>query len=570
MPGPPVVNDGGRTVRSLGLIFLQLVVLACVFEFVRSPLLWPAVMLSFFLPLLVVVLSGSCGLSLLSIVICFVTQHAPFMAVQEKFGFVMASDAINDLHVAHVLSEQGHFVLGSVGYGERSCTYSYNILLHVLAVMMSRMTGLDLSLVAVYCIPVLEAVLTALLVYLLFDDVSVRLRDKAWLGLGCLIYATNWFYAYKHAQFVREVWAFPLALAILHITWRRLLERNSYRIEKAVVVILLLVAVVLGHHFTSYMLLLLILTMTVASAPALRLQRGLLNVLLLLGCLTFAYATYVTLGVFEQQIAATVESIAGLLKCTVTVESTSIPVLPEYRLWRKVLGISYYVICYALALYGWVRMMRSGLPVWIGGFMALFLMMLPLGAMLRLTAQQEWAYSLSVRSIIWSFLGISVLAAQGLFFLLERVKGFRKTFFVACCFLLLSAGLQAQVEPIFDSDAFEVPITEARYAAAGWLRNVSVPGKSMLVTERKDSPEGFEITRDMAPYAYKREYHLGWLSYRDFAGYIPVVRLRDGRVLFDDMEGASLIYTNGEASWGLKVGDEENGHVYHRTRRGDL
>ena len=102
------------------------------------------------------------------------------------------------------------------------------------------------------------------------------------------------------------------------------------------------------------------------------------------------------------------------------------------------------------------------------------------------------------------------------------------------------------------TDSSKVPVTYDRYAASLWLKGVSTHGSYMLVAPYRVDLNAFEISRDMAPYAYLKEYFLddSLSSYNRFNGYIPFVN-----EFYDQYRNDTevrIVYSNGQTQIGFR------------------
>jgi len=209
------VTFTNRFLFRLGIILAQIVIIFAIAAFVRNSrfLLYIFVAISFLPPLIAIFLSRNKGFLVSSLGILIITQHLVNSLAQPSYAYAWGSDAMNDLHVARVLSTTDFFELGQVGYTERSHDLSFYLYPHLFLVIFSNIVGLDLYFTANFIIPVINGILVS---YGLFTLYGIMFNSSSIeQSLGVIIYATCFYFDFFQSFFVRETFAFPIGLIFL-------------------------------------------------------------------------------------------------------------------------------------------------------------------------------------------------------------------------------------------------------------------------------------------------------------------------------------------------------------------
>lgn len=527
------------------LMLIQLLILVASSLYTRTPFIWIWAISSFVPALIVCILTDKKNYVLPSLLLLFISQHAIFIFAQPSWGYSTGSDPINDLHVATVLSEKSHFVLGQIGYARR-LSYSYYPLLHLLAVILNKLSGISLASVAVYFVPLFNALLVCFSLFFLNHELfGLRNRER---NLATLLFGMCWYYTLFDATFVRESFAFPFVLLSLWVSIRATKHSNR---GYAILLPFLFAAVILSHHISSYMLLVLLGFLALSFQIFYRSKR-LGRTLLLMVVMLFAYVSFIATTLFVQQMFLSYNAILSIF------HPSTISIMRQYAPWRKYLSISYYVIIIIFAFVGGLRLLPSlkkkknlEAVALVFSFGVIFL----LCTLLRYSTSAHpwsWTYYMSLRGIIWAFIGLSVLVALGITDVLKlgnhtSWKGYFLILLVIC---ILAAGKFSQYPPRMDDPAITPDVTYQSYIAAIWLRNEAVHGFNMLVAPYASDIKAFEGSRNMAPYAYLREYYLDEASYDRFTGYIPFIG-----GFFDKYKNSfdvNIVYSNCDVEIGYK------------------
>lgn len=534
------------------LIVLQFIVIVGIYLSIRTQYIWFWSIFSFIPALIICLSSDKKRYVLSSLLLLFISQHAIFFFANPSWGYsiVHLHDSSNDFHVASIIFENAHFELGQVGYGAKF--YSYYPLLHIFSVTLSKISGMPLIFVARYFVPVYNAAFTALFLYLL-NFALFKLNGQT-RNIATLLFVTCWFYTAFQSQFVREAFAFPLALLSLFVVVKVIKDSNR---RYGVISLILFVAIVLSHHVTSYMLFL-ILALIALSLNIFYKKNIINNHLFLMGSILLFYINFVAITLFVQQATSIYETFMLLFA-----EKKDVSIMAPYPSWRVYLAIIYYVIIGLLTLSGVISLLHEQkrkralfAPKMV--LIVFFVFSFLLFALVRLSVSASllsWAYDMATRGIIWSFLGISVAAAISIKYILKICSHVRLINFliVSLIICIVAAGKFAQY-PLAIDDSSVVPyITYPRYMSTLWLKREAAAGSNLLVAPYSSGLRAFEISRIMAPYSYLRGYFLDdtkGFTYEKFHGYIPFVGGFFDQ--YNDSVDVQLIYSNGDTQIGYK------------------
>ena len=526
-------------------ILIQIIIATFVCIYTRSSLLW-LLMPSSFIVITCVFFEVKLQSEkiIFSLFLLFLTQHLPWIYLHGPFGFSLDSDAINDLHVALSLSEKSHFEFGDVGNVFRSSRYSYNLSIYLITAMVNDITGVNIESLATKVIPVIMTLIVVLGLYLLY---SIFSRDISVVFVSMILYATNYFYVYKHSLFIREVYAFPLAIMCLYILFKKTLH-NKNQISYSLILISLIVSVILGHQFTSLVMVVLVIYFLICVMVIDRkLDSKILNISILVFCMTLAYSMYIANTYFSQQLSATWSSLEKFISVLIAqdVASDESFQLMKRNSWlEQFVSYGYYIVIYPFAVWGFLTTRKYITSSMVKLFLTLMLIVLPMAALLRLSSQEMWMYSLSVRSNTWSLIGISFFAAIGIIEISRVLKVNTKVIVYVLIVFLSISSLSQQDSAIRNKDRelFE----QQRYIAAKWVKSYSSEEQQILVAPRKESPLSSEVMIDFAPYAFRKEYFLDWSPIKKFNGYVPIIKNGDYELKIKHM----LIYGNGDLELG--------------------
>jgi hypothetical protein len=515
----------------------------------RTPFLWIWSIASFVPAVVVCIFYSERKYVLASLAILFISQQAAFIFINSSWGFAYGSDQINDFQTAELISENANFQLGQLGYSSR-LSYSYYPMLHILSAVFQHVSGLPLTPIAVYLVPVLNAVFVASVLYFLNRDLF-GLEGRT-LNIATLLFLTSFYYTSFDSQFVRESFAFPLVLFSLWIAVRmastRLLKDGS---KYAAIAAISFVVVVLSHQISSYVMLAILAIMALGLVLFHRNNRLILP-LLLMATVLGAYTLFVTADftVTEGKLA-----FGGLLAIFQREGSPTIQRLGD-PLTRN-LGYTQYVIIAVLLLIGGLLLLRRKKKNWmVITLLSFFVLAFVLCLVLRLsTPADPWSftYYMSLRGTIWAFLGISVVAALGMAVVFRLNEVSRKSFVVLTIIVcILAAGKFAQYGPIATGSS-DLPLTYDRYVSAQWLKLYSIHGSPILVAPSNET-DAFEGSRSIAPYAYLKEYFLDeehGRIYTKFQGYIPFIDAYFEQ--YKNLTGLNTLYCNGNTSIGTNL-----------------
>ena len=538
-------NSPAKGVLAL-LLASQLFLFVGMYMSARTTLMWFYGIISFVPALLICLYTAKKKYVLPSLILLFISQQAIWIFANNPWGFAFGSDAVNDLHMATVLSETNHFTLGQLGYTQR-LSYSYYPMVHLFAVTLSKVTSLPLNFIAVYIVPFTSTALVTIALYGLngtFFKLSGRQK-----GLATLLFQASFFYTAFQWQFIREVYAFPLTLLTLWVASKVAADFDKKYVLLAT---LLIFAIVFSHQMSSYLLIVLLAVMTLSYSIFHRNHRlwilFFLTVVILGG-----YTRFVTMSFSTSQINYTLQGLQVIFD-----RSEAVTVLRRSSEFNLYLTYTYYLILAFTALVGILSFLRKKRRNWEAVSMIGFLTFAFLiCVMLRLSISANpwnWAYYMALRGTIWGFVGISVAASAGIF-VMFRLKNNKRAAILASVILIavLAAGKFAQYNALV-TDTANTPVTESRYMASTWLRDVSIHGSNMLIASYSIDNNAFEASRSMSPYAFLKEFFIdeneNW-SLADYTGYVPFV----GEVYEQYNNGTShvnIIYSNGDTKLGFK------------------
>lgn len=484
--------------------------------------------------------------ALVSLVVLFVSQASIFVFSNPTWGIAAGHDPINDFHIASVIYESAHFQLGHVGYATM-LSYSYYPLIHLFAVLFSKLSALPLSSIALYGPPFLNAGLVAFSLFLL---------DKEFFGLGSrarhlavLMFATNWYYTSFQSGFVRETYAFPFALLTL-VMANRIVKRPRW--EYTTLFLAFFLTVTLSHFFSSYILFAILVVIALGYRFSSK-KNNLLRPLTIAGVVLLFYTSFVALDYAVRQGKYVIEGLQALFT-----RNQTISVLSSHAFLTRYLAFSYYVIILLLVLVGGIFFLMSKNQRRKTEVFALCIFCVSfflLSVVLRLsTSADAWSftYYMSLRGTIWAFLGISFLISLGLskvFKLDEHVtsKAFAAIMLIV---LILSMGKFAQYSLLISDTNLSLPLDYSKYVASYWLKSEALHGSNLLVASDKVNFQAFETARSMAPYAYLKEYFLASSTYSTFKGYIAFVDPYYEE--YRSERDVNIVYSNGEVDIGLR------------------
>lgn len=554
------VRTGGMKLRNneraisrrtlLILIMFQLTLLCGLFFFARTPWIEVFAVATFVPATIVCFTTEERKYVVLSLVILFLSQHAIFVFSHPTWGYDYFLDSINDFQTASVISENAHFQLGQVGYSRLS--YSYYPALHLFSVCFNKVSAISLMSIALYFIPILNAVLTCISLFYLNNELFGL--EGLSRNIATLLFATGWYYVYFQSQFVREVYAFPIVLLSLLIV-AKTVKSPSRRYFAALAV--LFVSMIIAHDISSYLFFALFAMLTLG-LNILRKDNRLNGILLFFTITLFTYVSFVVLVPFIEKASITFESLLSIFQRS----EPGLPILAAYDPAKVYLSLGYYVLTAILAFVGGIVLFRrirrkqmAFSPSML--LVALLAFVFVLSFLLRLAATAgSWAYDMSIRGTIWAFIGISFLTSLGMTYSLNHTKtvsgmGWKKPLIILLVICLLGVGEFSQYPLIVSSPSSQSPVTFPRYVSALWLKQDASHGSSILIAPSSDSTASDRAT-DMAPYAYLSGYFLDWMPYDEFKGYIPFVGNFYDRFWNDSR--VQPIYSNGQVELGYNAG----------------
>jgi len=484
-----------------------------------------------------------------SLLLLFISQQAVFIFLNPSWGFSFGSDPINDFQTAELISENAHFQLGQLGYSSR-LSYSYYPMLHIFSAVFQHISGLQLTTIAVYLVPILNTLIVTMMLYHLNHDLF-KLEGRT-LNIATLLFQISFYYTSFDSQFVRESFAFSLVLLSLWIAARMASTQFLKDGRKfAVITAVSFTVVVLSHQFSSYLLLAILAVMALGLRIFNRNSR-LIIPLLLMATVLSAYTLFVTINF---SVKAGTQAFEGLLAIfqregSPTIQRLSDPITRD-------LTYTQYVLVVGLSLIGGLLLLRQKIKDWmVTILLSFFALAFALCLVLRLsTPADAWSftYYMSLRGTIWAFLGISVAAGLGMAYIFRLNSVTRRGLVVLTIIIcILAAGKFAQYGPIATGSA-DIPLTYTGYASSQWLKTYSIHGSSILIAPSNES-DAFEGSRSIAPYAYLKEYFLDEEQgrvYAKFSGYIPFIDAYFEQ--YKNLTGVNTMYSNGDTSIGMNL-----------------
>lgn len=452
----------------------------------------------------------------LSLVLLFVSQQAIFVFANPSWGFSFGSDQINDFHIASVMSQRASFQLGNLGYVQRM-SYSYYPMIHLFSVLMSHISAIPLTIVALYAVPFLNPIIvTIALFYLNSELFGLKKLER---NIATLFFDMGFYYTAFQSEFVRETYAFPLVILSFFLLAKTAKSNNrSY----SYIIILLVAVITLSHQVSSVLFVGILAVMAFAFTIFNKNSR--LNRFFFIAAIALsAYTVFVALTFSGAELSLTV----GALQALFTKES-SVTVMNSSSKAMLYLSLSYYAVLAALTVAGGLKLIRDKKKNRALLFiLAVFTAMFVLSVFLRLSTSASpwsWIYYMGLRGTIWAFVGISVVVSVGAVWILGLTRKTRIGMFLLVVLVCILAAGKFSQYPTLVTNASDQPITYPRYVGALWLRSDTVHATPILIAPYQQDPNGFEAARDMAPYAYLNEDFLvnnGTIG--QFYGYIPFV-----------------------------------------------
>ena len=546
---PQSEKTKNRTIIFTLLLCLQLAIFIGTVGQARTPFLWIWSIASFVPAAVVCIFFSERRHVLASLVILFVSQQALFVFVNSGWGFAYGSDQINDFQTAELISENAHFQLGLLGYSSR-LSYSYYPMLHIFSAVFQHISGLQLTTIAVYLVPILNALFVTIVLYHLNRDLF-GLEGRT-LNIATLLFQISFYYTAFDSQFVRESFAFPLVLFSLWIAAR--IASTQFRKDGpryAAIAAISFAAVVLSHQISSYLMLIILAIMALGLMVFHRNSRLILP-FLLMSTVLGAYTLFVTASFTVTEGKLAFEGLQAIFQGegSPTIQRLAEPLTQE-------LAYTQYAIIGVLLLIGGLLLLRRKRKNWmVISLLSFFVLAFVLCLVLRLsTPADAWSftYYMSLRGTIWAFLGISVVAAFGMAYVFRLNRISRKGFVVLTIIIcILAAGKFAQYGPIVTGSS-DLPMTYNRYASSQWLKLYTVHNSTILVAPSNES-DAFEGSRSIAPYAYLKEYFLDeerGRIYAKFHGYIPFIDAYFEQ--YRNLTGVNTMYSNGNSSIGMNL-----------------
>ena len=537
----PIKSKRQRLIAK-ALIVTQVTILIGIYFYIRTPLIAIWTVLSFVPAIAICYFDFEKRIVLISLLLLFVSQHAIFVFAQPIWGFSFGSDSINDLHTASVIYESDHFELGQAGYTQR-VSYSYFPLLHIFSAIIGKISLLPLAFVATTVVPMIAVSTVTVLLYNL-NSTLWRLKNRS-RNMATLLFATLWYFTSFQSGFVRETYAFPLALLCLWVV-ARIIQKPS--LPLSIMLISISSAVVLSHFVTSLMVVGLLSIMTFDQNLRYH-NRNLNRLLLIVVTILLVYNTFVILDYSVRQATYAYRGLERLF------DRSPFSVLKRQNIWGQLAAYSYYAIMGTLTLVGMLRVLRdrkkkeNGHIILLASF---FVLLFLVCVLLRFSTSADpwsWTYYMSLRGTIWAFIGISFLAAIAMRFLISTANDLKRFILVTLLVSVLAAGKFSQFSSLISDPTLAPYVTDSRHSAAMWLKAQTNHGLYLYVTPYQVDFGAFEASRSMAPYAYLKEYFASNNeSLENFKGYMPFFGFSN----YTELPSVQIVYDNKETQVGFK------------------
>ena len=193
----------------------------------------------------------------LSIAVAFmISLRLLFIFRTEWWGFPIdhMTDSSFDLQLASLIYEQEKWTVG-MGF-ERAVPYSYYPALYLWSVILSKVSTVDLVMIA-RVFPVMTEGLITVLFYLALRSVLSK-EEAIW---GSIIYNLNGNLQFWE-QYVRELFALVFYAFCLYVIFRTFRKTNAYR-QFFLLGVVGIIIVAISHHWTSYNLVLILFVLVV-------------------------------------------------------------------------------------------------------------------------------------------------------------------------------------------------------------------------------------------------------------------------------------------------------------------
>ena len=533
-----MLSNNQRTNIVLLCILFQLIILFGIYMFSRSQFTFIFSVISYIPSLFVLLFSKKRKLFLLSVSLLFFSQHSLFLSAQPLWGYASGSDSISDLNIALNLNDQSHFEFGDIGYSRTY--YSFYPVMHIFAVILSKISAISIMSIAKFVVPIINAILSSVSLYLLYGEI---IADEKLRRLAVLTFSISWYYTLFHANFLREAYAFPISLLIIYSYIKILNKKYEYMFLTYV----LFISLAYTHHVTTYMTIIISAVLFMGHYMYEKQTRGLYPVLFMIVILLISTAEIYP-DVTINYLLNTVLSLENIF------QTGTLTILPHRSLLTVLMSYSYYGIVGLVGLLGArapnfiLKMKETKERVYLP-FILLFCILFIASVLLRISATAQWSYYMSHRAIIWAFLGGSILVVYGVDFLSSFISNKNlKYILVISIFCILAIGKFSQYPLVISDNSISQPVSFLRFQSALWLKENAIEGSLFLISYSgnvSNSP-----ARHMSPYSNLRNYNLDWRNYEDFYGYMPFVGPFYSQYV--NSPNVAVIYSNGEISIGYK------------------
>jgi hypothetical protein len=455
------------------LLIWQLICIAAIFTFSRSPLLYIIIVLCF-VPPIIISFSEKKAIICLSLVLLAFSQYSFILSAEPSYGEGWFSDAYVDYKVTNLISQLPHFTIGTVGSTDRMFQYSAFPGLQLFYSVLSKATTLSPDTLWLLSLPSLCLILVFSLLTI-FEKLGFDLKMAA---IAAILFLTCYSNMYFHSMYVRESFVFPLFFLLLALVLRKispnqpnvkghLKEKGSF----IIIVTLLLIAITIGHHFTSYLL----IAFLALFAAFGQFRSRYLKILLTAFGVVVIWGLYVTPWISQGVVSDGFNSAYEAFNRAFSMTSQTSAIMPNRSLFEQILTFAGYFSLAILLLFGLRSFFKSKLRLAKAlGFFCIF--MFVCAFIIRLY-NISFIGGLGQRVLNFSYMGIAMIASLGIFKILGVTRLKRSIVMVIVCSLifLMALGSLAQQLTIYTATpqgVREYPITNsALYVGASFINS---------------------------------------------------------------------------------------------------
>jgi len=527
------------------ILFTQLINLVLIAIYNRSEYIWYLSIASFIQCIIMIFISDDKKYTLLSIITLFLSQHSIFIFARSNIFYSQGSDTANDYATTLFIQFNKFFELGSATYSSRT-SYSFYPFLHLFTVIYNYFSLIPLSVISFFLIPALNAIFVPTLLYQINKNLF-KIDDRM-NYLAIVIFGLNWYYTQFQSNYVRESFAIIFGFTVLWLT-SEILNRKNGTIALWITNLSIFSALILSHHITSFIIIALLFLIFITSKTA-RDNKGFKT---FMSIITASLVLY-SIAVPRDFLLKVVNQILGSLN--IDLSDISGQAITKQIAWKQYFILAYYGSIGLIAFIAYLRMLinknRENETFLL---YTLFGAVFGIAVILRLTTSPNvwgWAYFMSLRATTWAFVGLGVLAALGLDYLLKYSKKVKISSIIIIILLvsLLSVGKLSQFSNYFDDKSVAFPMNDSRFQASKWLKDNAIAGHSLLIPTIDAGVDAYEGAREMAPIAFLKEHFLTSQNITGSRQYIPFINSSFNIYKNDTL--IQQIYSNGRTEIGYR------------------